>query len=282
MVIEKDEISRWFPDTVYYRQHAERLAYSFSRLPALKPGFSCLSIGSWGAESPLLTNVLGAERVVCVRAPDQGVPRRERRIIQAPNALGECEAELHALNLETEPLPADLEAFDMVLMWEVIEHLCIDPAFMVAQAIKALKPRGVISITTPNALWHVYTTAQLFGVNALGLKLQHHKPFATHWRLYSPAEVAELTERMGCELGCVDSFLNEAPFSLKSRILQHALQFMRRKSGNGRCSFGQFVYVLAEKHRDAEIYRPQWLYPRTGDEGGQVHLRQHAPAVTIA
>lgn len=279
--IDQDLVLQWFPRTDYYRMHAERLATAFSRLPALSEGFSCLSVGSWGAEAPFLAHVLGASRVACVRAPEAGVPSVEVRTIDPPDSGASASAEIYALDIEREEFPEELQGFDLVLMWEVIEHLCVDPAWAVWQAAKAIKPGGIFSLTTPNALWHVYTTAQLFGKNSLGLKLQHHRPFATHWRLYAPYEIAELLEHMGCAPLDVTSILAMTPFSLKSRLMQHALQLMRRHSGNGACSYGQYVYVSARKERESALWRPEWLYPRSQDAGGKAHLERAEP-LTIA
>jgi len=270
---DKNEVSRWFPSSRYYSNHADRLGFSFSNLPDLASGFTCLCIGSWGAEVPFLRGMLGASRVVCVRAPEKDIPRFENRTIDAPNGQGSYQAELYALDIEAEELPGELQnEFDLVLAWEILEHLRQDPPFMIWQSIRSLKPGGCFSITTPNALWHYYTVAQLFGDNALGLKLQPHIPFATHWRLYSPREVKELCEQMGCREVDVTSFLKTEPFSWKSRLFQQGLRFLRRNSDNGACSFGQHVHVVARKSSDTDIYRPQWLFPVTNDGGRTAHL----------
>lgn len=269
----RSEVMRWFPATAYYRNHADRLTYAFTHLPPLAHGFRCLCLGSWGAEVPYLMGRLGASEVSCVRAPGEGVPAIERREIAAPGDLGVFPVTLHALDVEVDPLPESLRGrFDLVLAWEVLEHLCVNPPHLVWQAILAARAGGVLSITTPNALWHYYTTAQVFGQNALGLRLQPHKPFATHWRLYSPAEVADLCTSMGCEVATITSFLNTEPFSLKSRLFLAALGRFRRRSGNGECSYGQFVHVQAVKRTEPALYRPPWLFPDTKATGGDAHL----------
>lgn len=263
------KILDWFPDTAYYREHAERLDFSLGNLPDIPKGFACLSIGSWGTDAPYLIGALGASKVVCIRAPEPGCPAHEVRKIRAPNGL-EVETEIHALNIEVDEMPTELlDRFDLVIAWEVLEHLCVDPARLVFQAVHALRMNGIISITTPNALWHCYTTAHLSGVNALGLKLQHHLPFATHWRLYSPAEINDLLSGTGCEPRLITSFLRTAPFSAKSWLFLQLLRFLRRNSGNGKCSYGQHAYVLGRKVREASLHRPEWLYPPTGSTGGR-------------
>lgn len=194
-----EEVRPWLPNRSYYERHLDRFTFSFNRLPDLPLGFSCLSIGSWGAEAPFLVEVLGASRVGCVRAPEDGVPGYLSSKVRAPASTRNVSIELFALNAEREVLSERLKDFDLCLNCEILEHLCDDPSFLLWQSIKVLRVGGYLSLTSPNALWHYYTTAQLFGENALGLQLQPHIPFATHWRLYSPKEVDELSSRMGCE-----------------------------------------------------------------------------------
>jgi len=270
------ELLPWFPKTPYYREHAERLVYSFNNLPSLPKGFSCLCIGSWGAEGPFLISQLGAAKVTCIRSPVDGVPKHQTCRLKGPDGR-KYETELWASNIEADEIPVELREFDLVLMWEVLEHLNLDPARSVYQGIRALKNGGIISITTPNALWHVLTIAQLSGINALGLKLQHHIPFATHWRLYSPAEVAQLCKQMGCRIDRVTSFLNDQPYpSFKSRLMLKTLRFLRRNSGNGECSYGQTVFVTATKESEKGLCRPDWLYPKTVDTSCEEQLNQDA------
>lgn len=273
MSVRDSDVMRWFPDADYYRNHSERISSAFNELPELPTGFKCLCIGTWGAEVPYLMGHLGASEVRCVRAPDENVPKVEQRTIDAPGELGSFPTTIYAMDIESEALPEELiSTFDLVLAWEVLEHLCVNPPNLIWQAVSALRNGGIISVTTPNALWHYFTTAQLFGDNALGLKLQPHKPFATHWRLYSPREVGDLCTQMGCELTQVTSFLKTEAFSLKSRLYLAALKQFRKRSGNGDCNYGQVVHVIARKTSEAELYRPEWLFPATLNRGGAAHL----------
>jgi hypothetical protein len=183
------------------------------------------------------------------------------------------EIELHALNIECDILPADLSGFDLCLAWEVLEHLSIDPPFFMWQATRRLNMGGYLSLTTPNALWHYYTTAHLYGDNALGLKLQPDLPFATHWRLYSPKEVAELSIRSGCSPEVLTTFLKTEPFSLKSAVFLRLVERMRQGSGNGACTIGQHIYLLSRREREGEYFRPGWLFPASSPGGRDSHLK---------
>jgi hypothetical protein len=180
-----------------------------------------------------------------------------------PASSRNASVEVYALDAEQEQIPDSLSGFDLCLAWEVLEHLSNNPPFFVWQAIQTLKIGGYLSLTTPNALWHYLTTAQMYGHNALGLKLQPHIPFATHWRLYSPHEVAALAAEMGCTTVLLTTFLRTEPFSAKSRLFLRFLEYLRRDSGNGTPSIGQHIYLLSERKVQAKVWRPTWLFPDT-------------------
>ena len=215
-----------------------------------------------------MAEVLGASRIACVRAPDEGVAARETTTVRVTASSRGVEVELHAVNAERDELPADLVGFDVCLAWEVLEHLHEDPPYFFLQATRRLRTGGYLSLTTPNALWHYYTTAQIFGDNALGLQLQPDLPFATHWRLYSPREVAELSAQSGCVPLTLTTFLKTEPFSLKSSLFLRLVERMRRGSGNGTRTIGQHIYLLSRKEREGEYARPAWLFPRRQPQGG--------------
>lgn len=56
----------------------------------------------------------------------------------------------YCLDLETMQLPADDESFDTVICCEVLEHMDVDPMFMLSEINRVLKPGGVMLLTTPN------------------------------------------------------------------------------------------------------------------------------------
>lgn len=54
------------------------------------------------------------------------------------------------VDLETQPLPVADETYDLVLCSEVIEHMEVDPMFMVAEMNRVCKLDGKLILTTPN------------------------------------------------------------------------------------------------------------------------------------
>lgn len=54
------------------------------------------------------------------------------------------------VDLESQPLPVADETYDYVLCCEVLEHMEIDPMYMLAEVNRAMKPGGKLFLTTPN------------------------------------------------------------------------------------------------------------------------------------
>ena len=58
--------------------------------------------------------------------------------------------ETRVADLEASPLPFANKELDAALLTEVIEHLCVNPLFTLAEINRSLKPGGVLLISTPN------------------------------------------------------------------------------------------------------------------------------------
>jgi ubiquinone/menaquinone biosynthesis C-methylase UbiE len=57
----------------------------------------------------------------------------------------------YSFNLEEEPFPCEDERFDFVICSEVLEHMDVDPMYMLAEINRVLKPGGTLILTTPNS-----------------------------------------------------------------------------------------------------------------------------------
>lgn len=56
------------------------------------------------------------------------------------------------INLESDPIPVPDETYDLVLCFEVIEHLEVDPMFMLCEINRVLKTGGCVYLSTPNSI----------------------------------------------------------------------------------------------------------------------------------
>jgi SAM-dependent methyltransferase len=118
------------------RRTAERHAAFF--LPLLRPGMALLDIGCGPGSI-----TLGLARAVAP-GPCTGLDS-DAGVIAAAAAAASAEANLRFEHGNAEQLPYDDAAFDAVFMHAVLQHLD-DPAAVLAEAWRVLRPGGVIGI----------------------------------------------------------------------------------------------------------------------------------------
>jgi ubiquinone/menaquinone biosynthesis C-methylase UbiE len=133
-----------------------------------------------------------------------------------------------------EKLPFPDACFDRVLSREVIEHV-IDPAAMVREVARVLKPGGIAIITTENEeslspvnRWDSGVRERLAGWLGLPMEAPLYKDDAP-----TVDEMRSMIERAGLELkeyffdGALYKYLNEVSPLLKSRMVRAAHFFSR-------------------------------------------------------
>jgi len=89
-------------------------------------------------------------------------------------------------------------SFDLVVFSEVIEHLHVAPAYVLAFLGSVLSPRGVLICTTPNAIGISKRTRMLIGRNPYEqLRLYSRNP--GHIREYTRKELVEIAAAVGLD-----------------------------------------------------------------------------------
>ncbi|MFQ5855672.1 MAG: class I SAM-dependent methyltransferase [Anaerolineae bacterium] len=97
-------------------------------------------------------------------------------------------------------------SFDVVTMWEVIEHV-LNPWDTLAEIHRILKPNGVLLLSTPNGeSWQ----AQLWGMHWLGWEVPRHL------QIFSPQTLRQLLEDAGFEIVRRLSFPMERFYAVES------------------------------------------------------------------
>jgi SAM-dependent methyltransferase len=154
-------------------------------------------------------------------------------ISQEATTYARREIGLHVTCGDFLELPLEADAYDLVVMWDTIEHLC-DPAAHLAKIRHILKPGGVLALTTGD-------------VGSLAARIQ-----GRGWRLYYPPHhlhyfsrrtLRSLLARQGLEMvtlqavGFYRSFemmLNRLLFDRKPVWLQRLYRAARRLRLAGR------------------------------------------------
>jgi ubiquinone/menaquinone biosynthesis C-methylase UbiE len=143
------------PEDSYHQTHKRRMARTLKALLDQKPKGKLLELGT-SKVIPLSLQQLAPELEVHVTDFDLNQPKTGQVSLQIGQHFREVS--VYRVDLETQHLPVEDETFDYVLCCEVIEHMELDPMFMMSEINRVLKPKGVLIITTPNitssrALW---------------------------------------------------------------------------------------------------------------------------------
>jgi len=89
----------------------------------------------------------------------------------------------YSVDIEKTPLPAPDDYFDYVLCCEVLEHMEIDPMFMLSEINRVMKLGGTLILTTPNAVSTHSLTKMLAGIEPY-FYMQYHKSGEYHRHNY--------------------------------------------------------------------------------------------------
>jgi ubiquinone/menaquinone biosynthesis C-methylase UbiE len=161
------------PDDSYLQNHKRRTARTIELLLKEKPQGKLLELGT-SKVIPLSLDLLAPELEVHVTDFDLDKPQSRQMSIKMGTAIRKVP--VYRLDLETQQLPVDDDTFDYVLCCEVIEHLELDPMFMLAEINRVLKPNGTLILTTPNITSTHAIYKILRGIEPYFYMQYRHKP----------------------------------------------------------------------------------------------------------
>ena len=231
-------------------RHLDRLCASFAAVPLAPAGASLLDIGSKLELLPVFSGMLGYERVSAGAYLPDGEPFVDEEEARHPV--------LH-FNLERMRAPVAAGTFDMVTLWEVIEHMAVDPMFAMANINRALRPGGHLVISTVNCASLLSIRKILRGANPYVYPVYTlHASSNRHNREYSARELARLVRDAGFEVvrrQC--AFF----FSKEDRDLLERLNDIGFPIENP----GDDTILLCRKVTEEIVRAPAWLY-NMGDD----------------
>ena len=237
----------------------ERLRWSLEWI-ARQSGGSLLDLGSSGELVPVYRAMLGYEHVCCL---DLACVSGQRRLIHANGSTFEYDA--HQVDLDREPYPFPGASFDQVVCMEVIEHLCVDPMFMLAEINRVLKPGGRLLLTTPNITSLASVYLQIWGQHpAIGR--QTYGPGITdrHNREYTPGEIRTMLAAAGFDVQQLDTF-DPSPPSAPVRRVGGLLNVLKLVKQDIDCGLRGRVIRYAGVKAGSVVERfPEVIYPRYG------------------
>ena len=223
-----------------------------------RPDGSLLDLGSRGDLVPAYQHILGYHRIVCL---DTAGATGRRRLVHRDGAVYEFDA--YRINLESEPFPFPDADFDQVVAMEVLEHLAVDPMFMLAEANRVLRPGGTLLLTTPNITSLASLYLQLWGRHpAIGRQTFGPGITDRHHREYAPREVKEVLIAAGFEMRRFDTF-DPLPPNRSFRRTARLLRVLNRvRSGIDLDYRGSVIRCLCVKTGEVIERFPETIYPR--------------------
>lgn len=104
--------------------------------------------------------------------------------------------ELRICDLQTNPLPLEDESVDMILMLEVIEHLCVYPKYVLDEIYKKLKVGGYLVVSTVNFLRISNRVRVLVGKHPLR-NFEPSEDGHNHVHEFAPKDLADYMKKSG-------------------------------------------------------------------------------------
>lgn len=132
----------------YHEVHARRMARTIQTLDENELSGKLLEVGT-SHFIPIAIKDLNIPVEITVTDFDL-TKERSGKMTCALNGKS-TEVDVVRLNIEEEPLPFPDETFDTVVLCEVIEHMEVDPMFMLSEVNRVIKQGGKLILTTPNA-----------------------------------------------------------------------------------------------------------------------------------
>jgi SAM-dependent methyltransferase len=224
--------------------HVPRYMHALRHMPFgkyLRSGdySTALELGTTYIFPQLLLDTMGFERVD-VTDFKQGTPGHGTSI-RLPQDPKSREVTAYNVDLEKQRLPCDEEIYDLVICFEVIEHMEVDPMFMIAEANRVLKPGGLLYLSTPNSTSarNVFKILNGYAPHFF-MKYSKGATYHRHNIEYAPHQLVDLVSSGGFgirKLWTVDTFEDGLP---------ETIDFLA-KSGFSTQHRGDNIFMIAEK-----------------------------------
>ena len=175
----------------HFRRSVNRFIYTCAMLKLLsKPSGRILEVGVTPGHMTAVLPLMGYDMYGIDIDPE----RCDEKLVEI-GKIKKCD-------IESENIPFEDNAFDVVLLCEVLEHLRMNPLVMIREIKRVLKPLGMLIMTTPNRTKLESRIKMLFGDSDIespyGVfeRVEKHG-HAGHIRLYTFTEIDEMLSKEG-------------------------------------------------------------------------------------
>ena len=267
----------------YYIAQMPRLMSRLDYLKDLSRSSRMLEIGAPPFNTTLILRKLGFLTIECTNYNEeigdrQQQPSSERMSLYSPDLDEWQHFDVHTFDVEKDPWPYEDQSFDIVMGFEILEHLTRDPMHMFSEANRVTRQGGLILLSTPN----IVSARNLIRMLTMLSPGEHpafrpaKAPGARHNREWTPREVSIALEAAGYEIVRLEARMisGHGPW-LSLERLTHVIAMLSPLRGD-------HIYALARKvagvrdrfpveerlyyYDDAEANR-LWLEARTRRAG---------------
>jgi ubiquinone/menaquinone biosynthesis C-methylase UbiE len=139
----------------YHHGHARRMARTLQTILDQKPQGKFLEVGTTTL-IPLVLSKLAPDLDLTVTDFNLDKPKLGEDTFTLQEES--INLKVARVNIEDEPLPFEDDSFDFILLSEVIEHMEVDPMYMLSEMNRVLKTGGTLLVTTPNcaSTWAIH------------------------------------------------------------------------------------------------------------------------------
>ena len=143
----------------YHHTHARRMARTLQTILDQKPQGKFLEVGTTTL-IPLVISKLAPDLDLTVTDFNLDKPKLGEDTFTLQDES--INLKVARVNIEDEPLPFEDSSFDFILLSEVIEHMEVDPMYMLSEINRVLKVGGTLLVTTPNcaSTWAIHKILQ--------------------------------------------------------------------------------------------------------------------------
>jgi ubiquinone/menaquinone biosynthesis C-methylase UbiE len=238
------------PDDIYHKGHFRRLARTVEVLLKQKPEGSLLEVGT-SKIVPITLAKFSPDLKVSVTDFDLTKPKKGSTILSLNGQ--EVKVPCFRVDLENTPIPVPDETFDYVLCCEVLEHMEIDPMFMLAELNRVLKQNGTLILTTPNVVSSRGITKMLNGIEPyFYMHYTKNRELHRHNYEYSIYSLTKLIKAAGFDGSAWTEDTFEDPIHKDIDRLKTA--------GYNLQHLGDNLFTVARKVSKVLDMQPDWMY----------------------
>jgi len=172
-------------------------------------GKNCLDVGPGTGRWIKFLRQMGAKSITALDISDQAIDK----------CLPFCD-EIKKIDIEKEPFDLSSNSFDIVISFEVLEHL-YDPAHYLTEMLGVMDDDALLIMSTPNMTSLISRIRMLLGELPVAVTSD-----PTHVRFYRKKDIKDLFKKFNLHTTFLPSSISLNPLNPKSRLRIPSMQII--------------------------------------------------------